>query len=175
MNPVATSTGLRSVGHPALGGAVDERAARRDLRTQIARLERGLGRLYGDAFPRQGISARPRFATAEPGRILGLEDLERVRDSMVDALSAGRARLEERRELEGAYRALIREMETNPAGHKWERVSNVDIGERGCRHWHSRPRWGILGALMGWWRVKVSSGCPLPEPPAGGLASKFTA
>ena len=48
-------------------------------------------------------------------------------------------------------------------------VSNEDIGERGCRHWHSRPRWGILGMLLGWWRVRLSSGCPL----AGGLGPRL--
>jgi hypothetical protein len=24
-----------------------------------------------------------------------------------------------------------------------------------------RPRWGVLGMLMNWWRVVISSGCPL--------------
>ena len=39
-----------------------------------------------------------------------------------------------------------------------------DIGEPGCRDWHVRPRFGLLGMLAGWWRVVVSSGCPLqPE------------
>lgn len=166
MNPVTSPHRVRT--GVELGSRPDERAARRDLRAQIARLERGLGRLHGDVFPRQGLDVRARIATAQPGRVLGLDDLERVRDSMVDALAAGRARLEERRALEGSYRELIREMETNPADHKWERISNFDIGEPGCKHWHSRPRWGILGALMGWWRVKVSSGCPLAKPPPGG-------
>jgi hypothetical protein len=39
-------------------------------------------------------------------------------------------------------------------------VSTEDIGEPGCRHWHVRPRAGVLGMLMRWWRVVVSSGCP---------------
>jgi hypothetical protein len=25
-----------------------------------------------------------------------------------------------------------------------------------------RPRLGLIGMLMGWWQVKLSSGCPLP-------------
>jgi hypothetical protein len=41
------------------------------------------------------------------------------------------------------------------------RVSHEDIGEPGCRHWHVRPRWSFIGMLMGWWRVVISSGCPL--------------
>ena len=48
-----------------------------------------------------------------------------------------------------------------PEKHKWLRISRADVGEPGCGHWHSRPRLGPLGMLMGWWRVKVSSGCPL--------------
>jgi hypothetical protein len=62
-------------------------------------------------------------------------------------------------------------MAADPAAHKFVRVSNEDIGEPGCRHWHSRPRWGVLGMLLGWWRVKVSSGCPLAKgrlPPRNG-------
>ena len=43
----------------------------------------------------------------------------------------------------------------------------ADVGEPGCGRWHSRPRLGLIGMLMGWWRVKVSSGCPL----AGRLAA----
>ena len=52
-------------------------------------------------------------------------------------------------------------MIAEPERYKWVRVSNEDIGEPGCRHWHSRPKLGLIGMLMGWWRVKVSSGCPL--------------
>lgn len=151
---------------------IDERAARRDLRTQIARLERSLGRLRSDSFPRQGFKLRAGERALQPGRVLDLAELERLRDSMVEAMVAGRAELGRRRLLEADYRDLITEMERNPAAHKWERISNLDIGEPGCKHWHARPRWGILGALLGWWRVKVSSGCPLARglSPAGGLS-----
>lgn len=141
---------------------IDERAARRDLRAQIDRLERALGRVRSDSVPRHGISLRVDMQPAKPGRVLGLAELERTRDAMVSALATASAALERRRMLETDYRELIREMERDPAAHKWERVSNLDLGEPGCKHWHSRPRWGVLGALMGWWRVKVSSGCPLP-------------
>ena len=48
-----------------------------------------------------------------------------------------------------------------PERYKWRRVSAEDIGEPGCKHWHVRPRWSFIGMLMGWWRVVVSSGCPL--------------
>jgi hypothetical protein len=41
------------------------------------------------------------------------------------------------------------------------RISAEAIGEPSCKTWEVRPRVGLLGMLMGWWRVKISSGCPL--------------
>ena len=32
--------------------------------------------------------------------------------------------------------------------------------------WYVKPRLGLIGMLMGWWEVKLSSGCPL-APAAG--------
>ena len=54
----------------------------------------------------------------------------------------------------------IEKMLLDPESHRWVHVSNEDIGEPGCTHWHVRPRFGLLGMLMRWWRVVVSSGCP---------------
>jgi hypothetical protein len=139
----------------------DERAARADLRRQIAAMEALLGRLFGSAFPRTGIE----FGVAAPGgpRILPVDELERIRDSLAARLQEVKGRLHDHAYVEELNRELIEEMAADPGSHKWIRVSNEDIGEPGCRHWHSRPRWGLLGLLMGWWRVKVSSGCPLAE------------
>jgi hypothetical protein len=141
----------------------DERAARADLRRQIAALEAALGRLFGAAFPRTGIE----FAVAAPGgpRILSVDELERVRDGLAARLHEVKGALAHRTRIEEENRLLIDEMAADPAAYKWIRVSNEDIGEPGCRHWHSRPRWGLLGMLKGWWRVRVSSGCPLAEGP----------
>jgi hypothetical protein len=139
----------------------DERAARADLRRQIAAMEALLGRLFGSAFPRTGIE----FGVAGLGgpRILSVDELERIRDSLAARLQDVKGRLHDHAYVEELNRELIEEMAADPGSHKWVRVSNEDIGEPGCRHWHSRPRWGLLGLLMGWWRVKVSSGCPLAE------------
>ena len=52
-----------------------------------------------------------------------------------------------------------------PEKHKWMRIGNEDIGEPGCKYWEVRPRLGVIGMLMNWWRVKISSGCPLAGPP----------
>jgi hypothetical protein len=145
----------------------DERTSRRQLRRQIAALEAELGRLFASAFPRKGIE----FGVPAPAggpRILSVNELERVRDGLVGRLARARGALGERTRAEEDYRGLIELMDAQPQDYKWVRVSNEDIGEPGCRHWHSRPRWGLLGMVLGWWRIKVSSGCPLAMGPAAG-------
>jgi hypothetical protein len=49
----------------------------------------------------------------------------------------------------------------DPAAHRFARVSCRELGEPGCGAWQVRPRLGLIGMLMGWWQVKLSSGCPL--------------
>ncbi len=137
----------------------DEALARAELRRQTARLEHRLGELFASAFPRKQLT----WTVPSVGgpRILGVGELEAVRDSLAQRLADVTSLLEEVAEVEERNRELIERMLAEPERFKWVRVSNEDIGERGCRHWHSRPRWGIFGFLMGWWRVKLSSGCPL--------------
>ncbi len=139
---------------------VDERLARAELRRQIGRLERELAGLFTDAFCRVQIDWELSGLGAEP-RVLGLGELERVRDELATRVGEARLALEERAGLETRNRELLRQMLADPATFKWVRVSRHDVGEPGCGAWHSRPRFGLLGMLMGWWRVKVSSGCPL--------------
>jgi len=138
----------------------DERLARAELRRQVGRLERELAGLAVEAFPRLAIDAGVR-APAGPPRIADLGELERIRDSLAGRIADARTALRRREELEERNRELLREMLAAPAEHSWVRISRADVGEPGCGHWHSRPRLGPLGMLMGWWRVKVSSGCPL--------------
>lgn len=135
-----------------------DRLARRDLRRQIGELEHELGELFASAFPRRGIE----FGVAAAGgpRVLGIAELETVRDALAARLQDARRELSSRVDLEERNRELIEEMVAEPERHRWVRVSNEDIGEPGCRHWHARPRWGLLGMIFGWWRVKLSSGCP---------------
>jgi hypothetical protein len=142
---------------------VADRRARRDLRRQIAMLEKQLSELFASAFPRRGIEWTV-GAVGGP-RVLGVAELERVRDALDARLREARAELGRRGEIEEQNRGLVEAMIAEPQRYRWVRVSNEDVGEPGCRHWHSRPRWGILGMLLGWWRVKLSSGCPL----SGGL------
>ncbi|HEX2391689.1 MAG TPA: hypothetical protein VHI77_02095 [Solirubrobacterales bacterium] len=150
-----------------LGAEVaDERPARNELRRQIGRLERELAGLLGEAFGRIEIDYRVQ-APGGAARVLGLGELERLRDGLAARIAEARRALRERTEVETANRRLLEEMLTAPAEFKWVKVSRQDVGEPGCGAWHSRPVLGPIGMLMGWWRVKVSSGCPL----AGRLAA----
>jgi hypothetical protein len=139
----------------------DERLARSELRRQIGRLERELAGLFAEAFPRTQIDTSVPAGAAGP-RIAGLGELERVRDGLAARIAEARRALDGRAELESRNREALERMLADPAAHRWERISRADLGEPGCGHWHARPRLGPLGMLMGWWRVKISSGCPLP-------------
>lgn len=138
---------------------VDERAARRSLLEQVARLESELAALFCSTYPRTGFEWRVRSRGGP--RILSLRELEQVRDDLAARLEDNRRALSDRTYVEEQHRRRIEEMMLEPEKHKWVRVGNEDIGEAGCKHWHSRPRFGLLGMLLGWWRVRISSGCPL--------------
>ena len=117
---------------------VDERAARADLRSQIARLEaRGARAAARDLGP----------------RLLGLGALETLRDDLLHgpattgpAPSSAHARLE----------AML----ADPPSHKGERIALRELGRSGCGVYMVKPRLGLIGMLAGWWEVKLSSGCP---------------
>ena len=144
---------------PQAPSELDERSARRSLLDQIARLESQLSQLFCSSYPRTGFewSVRSRGGP----RILSLRELEELRDDLAERLTDTRLTLSDRTYVEEKNRRLIEEMQLEPERHRWIRVSNADIGEPGCKHWHVRPRMGLLGMLMGWWRVLISSGCPL--------------
>ena len=138
----------------------DERAARRDLRDQIARLEAELAAAALTAWPRVDLTP---FAARRAGpRLLGLGELEEIRDELATELARLRRKAAEEADRQEAKRVLIEDMLLEPSRHKWVRVTNGDIGEAGCKSWHVRPRLGLVGMLAGWWHVKISSGCPRP-------------
>jgi hypothetical protein len=138
---------------------VDEAAVRRQLRDQVARLESELGALFCSVYPRGGFD----WSAGSRGgpRLLSLGELEEVRDELAARLQHNRRLLSERTYVEELHRRRIEEMMLAPAEHKWERVANEHIGEPGCKEWRVVPRYGPFGMLMNWWRVKISSGCPL--------------
>ena len=131
----------------------EERAARRALRAQIASLERQLG-----SYPESTAepAAKPRVFPA----VKTLSELEQIRDQLAERLSVATRNAEKRGRRQDAARARLEDMAANPAAHRGEIVSSEDLGEPGCASWEVAPAWGPIGALMDWWRVKISSGCP---------------
>jgi hypothetical protein len=139
---------------------VDEAAARRTLRQQVARLERELAAAVSAGGVRArvataGVNHRPR------PRLLGLAQLEALRDDLAARVNAVRTEDSARATFEAANRRLLEDMYLHPEHHKWERLARDDVGTPGCGHYAVRPRLGPVGLLSGWWRVKLSSGCPL--------------
>ncbi len=150
--------------HTTPGVGVDERAARRTLREQIARLDRDLVAVATSALPR--LAVPPAAAGGAGPRLLSLGELERTRDELAARTHALREARREHADRQAAARLLVERMLLAPSEHKWLRVSNADLGEPGCKSYHVRPRLGVIGMLAGWWHVKVSSGCPLGVPEA---------
>jgi hypothetical protein len=157
IDPIAP--GLAPVSVPE----VDERAARRTLREQIARLDREVSAACLDACPR--IDPGPPLRSLAGPRVLSLGELERVRDELAGRLATIHGAIAGQAEQQARSRAVLEEMLADPPAHKWVRVSNEQLGEPGCKHYHVRPRLGPIGLLLSWWRVKISSGCPLAWGP----------
>jgi hypothetical protein len=137
----------------------DERAARQSLRRQVVRLEEELAGLFRSAWPRHGLAWGSGVPTGG-ARLLGLGELEALRDELAERVQAAQQELAERARGEEEQRRTVEEMLLDPERHRWARVTNEDLGEPGCKSWHVRPRFGVLGMLLRWWRVVVSSGCP---------------
>ena len=140
-------------------GAAGEGAARRTLRAQIARLERELSAITVATYPRLH-SGRPVPAAAAAPRLLSLGELERIRDALAARLSALAAVAAEQHARQAVAARELERMLADPPAHRWERLTNADLGRPGCTAYHVRPRAGLLGMLMGWWQVKISGGCP---------------
>ena len=137
-----------------------QHAARRSLRTQIARLELELAEMLASAFPHLSSDIHPHRAYAGP-RLLTLAELELIRDRLVDHVAKAQLYVAERAEHERRSRQLLERMKLEPGRYKFARVSVRDIGQGTCGVWEVRPRLGVVGMLAGWWQVKLSSGCPL--------------
>lgn len=144
---------------PALFPLVDEDAARRALRGQIARLERRLADALVTGFPSDAVDV----AVAGRGgpRLLSLGELEVLRDDLAAQLRSARAEIAAIAERQESARRLLESMYADPRRHRFARVARAELGVPGCGAYEVRPRLGLVGMLMGWWQVKLSSGCPL--------------
>ena len=135
----------------------DQRAARRELRRQIGHLEAELA-AYARDLPRP----EPQHPLLAPkAHVAGVAELEEIRDRLLEQLGEARAKAARRDTRQQRARARREEIAREPEEHAWQWVSNEEAGEPACGTWRVTPQYGPLGALMGWWRVKVSSGCPL--------------
>jgi hypothetical protein len=163
--PPAGSTGART-----RFAETDERAARLTLRRQISRLERDLADAFVTAFPMGGLP-QPAAVAATP-RLLALGELERVRDELAERLQVSRALIARRADEQEDKRRILERMLLEPGRYRFVRISRAELGEPGCGVWQVRPRMGLIGMLMGWWQVKLSSGCPLAGGRAAALATR---
>jgi hypothetical protein len=150
----------------------DDAAARRALRDQIARLDGELSELALSAWPATVPELDPaelrRAGRAPRGSaVQSLAELERTRDALAVRASQARHALDDQGARQEAARRAREELLQDPRAHRFARVTNAEVGEAGCRDWHVRPRFGPIGMLAGWWRVVISSGCPLPGRLAG--------
>lgn len=141
---------------PDVGVEADEAAARRELRRQIARLEAELA-----AYPAaRGEGDAPHPLLRSKGHVAGFAELEATRNELIERLK--RARVDAEKTGRRSERARLRRegMINDPERHRFQRISMEECGDPGCGEFRVVPRFGPVGALAGWWRVKVSSGCP---------------
>jgi hypothetical protein len=139
---------------------LDEAAARRTLREQIARLERQLADAVVACFPQTKLEIRPAGIGGGP-RMLALGELEEQRDALEVRLREVRGVLEARSVEVERNRVLLERMLLEPKRYKFARLHRSEVDMGGCGAWQVRPRLGLIGMMMGWWQVKLSSGCPL--------------
>lgn len=145
---------------PDLEQDSDQVIARRELRRQIARLEAELA-----AYAKElGLEKPPHPLLRPIPHVADVAELEEIRNKLVERLRAVQAKVARQGKRQQRARARREDMAREPDRHRWEWVSNEEAGEPACGTWHVRPTYGPLGALLGWWRVKVSSGCPLAAP-----------
>ena len=151
---------------PPLAPAAGEAAARRELRRQVAGLERRLSDAVLAAFPHALAPAAPAARGARRPRpaphLLSLAELEALRDDLARRMTEAQRQIEEITRRQERARERLERMLRDPRRHRFERVACAELGEPGCGVWQVRPRLGLVGMLAGWWEVKLSSGCPRP-------------
>ena len=100
---------------------------RRDLRAQIASLERELANTLAATYPR--VAATRTIAHGGP-RLLDLGQLERTRDTLAANVSDVRRRAEDQRRAQAEARARLEAMYTDLAGHKGEQIAMPSSASR---------------------------------------------
>jgi DNA-binding transcriptional regulator YhcF (GntR family) len=147
---VGEGTGL-----PDVGRAADEAAARKELRRQIGRLEAQLAS-YPEARSKRSIHPLLR----SKAHVADVGELESVRDELIARLRDAREAAERTGKRQARARGRRERISSEPEANRWQSVRREEVGDPGCGETRSVPRFGPVGAVAGWWRVKVSSGCP---------------
>ena len=140
---------------PDVGVEADEAAARRELRRQIARLEAELA-----AYPEARSKDETHPLLRPKGHVADFAELSAIRDQLMERLRDARKEAGKRADRQERARTRRERIIGDPEAHRWERVGNDECGDPGCGETRAVPRFGPVGAIAGWWRVKVSSGCP---------------
>jgi DNA-binding transcriptional regulator YhcF (GntR family) len=134
---------------------LDAKTLRKELRQQIARIEREVA-----AYARHDRRERPprRVPSAVPtARVASVEDLQRTRSELIDRLMHLRKEADRRGAAEQRARSHIEDMVDDPAAHRGEVVTIAEAGHSDRTTWRVVPRYGPLGAILGWWRVEARS------------------
>ena len=121
-------------------------------------------KLYLASYQADLPRREPPSGRGEAAHVAGVGELEATRDALLGRLTEARGQAEQRDRRRAGARARLDAMVAEPAARKWDAVSADELGEPGCATYSVAPAAGPLGALMRWWRVKVSSGCPLAAP-----------
>ena len=140
---------------PQIDPDADAPQLRRALRAQIARLE---AELAPYAWHDRADPPPERVETAVPvPRLASVEELQRTLDGLVERLMRLRGEAERRGAREQRARQHVESMVKDPNAHRWEVVTSGETGDPEGRSWRVVPRFGPFGAILGWWRVKVSA------------------
>lgn len=142
---------------PRVASKQDEQSARSELRRQISRLEDRLSSLTCQAFP-EVLELEP--LPSRGARLLDLGGLEVVRDHLAYQVRRAERQLQALEINQQAARLELQQMLLDPKAFRGRRISLRELGEPGCGAYRSVPRLGIIGRMMGWWQIKLSSGCP---------------
>jgi hypothetical protein len=99
------------------------------------------------------VSATPRGGAP---RLLDLAALECARDDLAARVSTAHRLRAEQAASQAEASALLERMLANPDRYRGVTITNAELGLPGCTTYRAVPR-----LFSRWWRVKVSSGCPL--------------
>lgn len=134
-----------------------EAIARKNLKQQIKRQEALLAQAVCSAFPEK---LQLEHSRSRGARLRSLGELEEIRDHLIEQNRSAQNQLNQLKTSQQAAKLQLQQMLQNPGAHRGIRISQKEMGEPGCGVYRVAPRLGIVGRMMGWWQVKMSSGCP---------------